>query len=226
MLASAALLVTAGVLNFGQRLKHETPPWDGVRWTDSRQGIVAETVEAGSSGSRAQILPGDRLIAVSLDNRNYEEVGHAKDVQIYLDQSRVGGNVHYLIERRPTRRESILLRRISTTLMPFISGPARAVHQSHWAGLSFYWLLVLFKQAPRPFALHFLVLPGSFVFHSYTPVGTYRDLDLAIAFLRNAAFILFPLCSCTSVFFIRSVNSCFKRNVGVELDFTFQQYCF
>ena len=96
MLAGAALLVTAGVLNFAQRLRHETPPWDGVRWTDTKQGILAETVEPGSSAARGQILPGDHLIAISLDNKNYEEIGHARDVQIYLDQAR-GGRRHPLL---------------------------------------------------------------------------------------------------------------------------------
>ena len=99
MLATAALLVTAGVLNFAQRLRHETPAWDGVRWADTKQGILAETVEIASSGARAQILPGDHLIGISLDNRNYEELGRARDVQIYLDQARAGGDLHYLIER-------------------------------------------------------------------------------------------------------------------------------
>ncbi|HLM24610.1 MAG TPA: ATP-binding protein, partial [Pyrinomonadaceae bacterium] len=43
-----------------------------------------------------------------------------------------------------------------------------------------------------PFALHFATFClAAFVFHFYTPVGSYRDLDLAIAFLDNAAFILF-----------------------------------
>src|SRR5678816_3862230 len=32
---------------------------------------------------------------------------------------------------------------------------------------------------------------AAFVFHFYTPVGSYRDLDLAIALLDNAALILF-----------------------------------
>jgi hypothetical protein len=52
---------------------------------------------------------------------------------------------------------------------------------------------VLFKQGGRaPFVLHFATLClTAFVFHFYTPVGHYRDLDLAIAFLRNAAFIIF-----------------------------------
>ena len=53
---------------------------------------------------------------------------------------------------------------------------------------------VLFKQGGRaPFALHFAGLClAAFVFHFYTPIGTYEDLDLAIAFLKNVAFILFP----------------------------------
>src|SRR6266566_8704794 len=52
---------------------------------------------------------------------------------------------------------------------------------------------VLFKQGGRaPFALHFATLClTAFVFHFFTPVGTYRDLDLAIAFLRNTAFLFF-----------------------------------
>src|SRR4029079_8879124 len=57
----------------------------------------------------------------------------------------------------------------------------------------FVGFFVLFKQGGRaPFALHFASLClAAYVFCFYTPVGTYRDLDLAIAFLRNAAFILF-----------------------------------
>jgi hypothetical protein len=31
----------------------------------------------------------------------------------------------------------------------------------------------------------------AFVFHFYTPIGTYKDLDLAIAFLRSAGLIVF-----------------------------------
>jgi len=74
VLAGTALLVTAGVLNFAQRLRHETPPWDGVRWTDTSQGIVAETVEADSAAARGQIVTGDRLIGISLANDNYDQV--------------------------------------------------------------------------------------------------------------------------------------------------------
>ena len=194
MLATAALLVTAGVLNFAQRLRHETPAWDGVRWTDTKQGVIAEIVEPGSSGARAQILPGDHLIGISADNRKYDEVGRAKEVQMYLDQARVGGDIHYLIERPSYPVES----RLYYADLDHLD----ATHK--WTPLVVYinliglvWLFVgffvLFKQGGRaPFALHFAsVCLAAFVLFFYTPVGTYRDLDLAVAILKNASLILF-----------------------------------
>ena len=194
MLATAALLVTAGVLNFTQRLRHETPAWDGVRWTDTKQGVIAEIVESGSSGARAQILPGDHLIGISADNRKYDEVGRAKEVQMYLDQARVGGEIHYLIERPSYPVES----RLYYADLDHLD----ATHK--WTPLVVYinliglvWLFVgffvLFKQGGRaPFALHFAsVCLAAFVLFFYTPVGTYRDLDLAVAILKNASLILF-----------------------------------
>jgi two-component system NtrC family sensor kinase len=194
VLAGAAVLVAAGVLNFGQRLRHETPPWDGVRWSNTRQGIIAEVVEPGSSGARAQILPGDRLIAVSLDNKSYEEVGEASKVQMYLDQARVDGDLHYLIERPSYPEES----RFYYADLDHLD----AIHKwtpvdvyINFIGLVFLFVgfFVLFKQGGRaPFALHFAgACLAAFVFCFFTPVGTYRDLDLAIAFLDSAALILF-----------------------------------
>ena len=194
MLASAGLLVTAGVLNFAQRLRHETPAWDGVRWTNTKQGIIAEIVEPGSSGARAQILPGDHLIGISLDNRNYEELGRARDVQIYLDQARVGGDIHYLIER-PSYPEESRLYYADLDHLDATHKWTPLVVYINLIGLVFLFVgfFVLFKQGGRaPFALHFAsVCLAAFVLFFYTPVGTYRDLDLAVAILKNAALILF-----------------------------------
>jgi two-component system NtrC family sensor kinase len=194
VLASAALFVAAGVLNFAQRLRHETPPWDGVRWADTRQGLIAETVAAGSSGARAQILPGDHLIGISLDNKNYEEVAHAKDVQIYLDQAHVNGDIHYFIERPSYPEESRLYYADLDHLDAIQKWTPRELY-INLIGVVFLFVgfFVLFKQGGRaPFALHFASLClAAFVFCFYTVVGTYRDLDLAIAYLDNAALILF-----------------------------------
>jgi two-component system NtrC family sensor kinase len=195
LLIGAALLVVAGVLNFRQRARHETPAWDGVRWADTRQGVVVEVVEAKSSGERARLLPGDHLIAISLNDSKYEEIGRAKDVQIYLDQARVGGEIHYLIERPSYPAESRLYYADLDHLDATHKWTPRDLYLN-LIGLVYLVVgfFVLFKQGGRaPFALHFATLClAAFAYHFYTPVGSYRDLDLAIAFLRNAAFILFP----------------------------------
>ncbi len=195
VLIGAAVLVAAGFLNFAQRSRRETPPWDGVRWVDTRQGILAEAVEPNSSGARAWILPGDRLIAVSLDGVQRDEIAHSKDVQMYLDQVRVGGKLHYLIERPSYPEESRLYFADLDDLDATHKWTPRDLYLN-LIGLVFLFVgfFVLFKQGGRaPFALHFATLClAAFVFLFYTPVGSYRDLDLAIAFLKNAAFILFP----------------------------------
>jgi two-component system NtrC family sensor kinase len=194
LLIGAALLVSAGILNFRQRARHETPPWDGVRWTDTRQGIVAETVERNSSAERAWLLPGDRLVAISINDTKYEEVGHARDVQMYLDQARVGGQIHYFMERPSYPPETRLYYADLDRLDAVHKWTPRVLY-INVIGLVYLLVgfFVLFKQGGRaPFALHFATLClAAFVFHFYTPVGSYRDLDLAIAFLRNSAFILF-----------------------------------
>src|ERR687888_856598 len=108
LLIAAALLIAAGALNFSQRLRHQPPPWDGVTWVDSAQGVIAKSIEPGSAAARARLIPGDRLLAVSPTGRRCEaitngarceQIAGARDVQIYLDQARVGGEIHYFIER-------------------------------------------------------------------------------------------------------------------------------
>ena len=194
MLAGAAIMLAAGVLNFVQRARRETPPWDGIRWTETKQGIVAEAVEPNSSGARSRLLPGDRLLGVSVNNDKYEEISHAKDVQIYLDQAQVGGQIHYLIERPSYPEESRYYYADLDQLDATHKWTPRSLYLN-LIGLVFLFVgfFVLFKQGGRaPFALHFATwCLAAFVFLFYTPVGSYRDLDLAIAFLKNVAFISF-----------------------------------
>ncbi len=195
MLAGTVLLLTAGILNFVQRLERKTPAWDGVTWTDTKQGIIADKVQIGSSGARAQIHEGDRLIAISSDNRSYEEVTRAENIQIYLDEARVGGNIHYLIERPSYPVENRYYYADLDDLNAIHKWSPRELY-INLIGIVYLFVgfFVLFKQGGRaPFALHFAGLClAAFVFHSYTPIGSYEDLDLAIAFLRNVAFIFFP----------------------------------
>ncbi|HEU4478155.1 MAG TPA: PDZ domain-containing protein, partial [Pyrinomonadaceae bacterium] len=78
LLIGAALLISAGLLNFRQRARHETPAWDGVEWVDTEDGIVARSIERDSAAARAWLLPGDRLIGVSLNGNRAEEIRFAR----------------------------------------------------------------------------------------------------------------------------------------------------
>jgi len=195
LLIGAALLIGAGFLNFRQRAKHETPAWDGVDWVDTNQGVVAKSIERNSAGERAWLLPDDHLLGISLDpNAKSEEIAHARDVQIYLDQARVGGQIHYLMERPSYPPETRYYFADLDNLGAVHRWTPRVLY-INLLGLVYLFVgfFVLFKQGGRaPYVLHFAtVCVVAFVFHSYTPTGSYRDLDLAVAFLRNVAFISF-----------------------------------
>src|SRR5687767_1416067 len=114
---------------------------------------------------------------------------------MYLEEARVGGQIHYLIERPSYPEESRYYYADIDNLDATHKWTPRALY-INLIGVVYLFVgfFVLFKQGGRaPFALHFATLClAAFVFHFYTPVGSYRDLDLAIAFLKNVAFILFP----------------------------------
>jgi PAS domain S-box-containing protein len=194
LLIAAGLLVAAGVLNVVQRAKHQTPAKDGVSWTDTKEGIVAASIEPKSAASRAYLLPGDRLLGIKI-NGEKEEVTRARYVQMYLEQARVGGEIHYLIERPSYPPESRYYWADLDHLGAVQSWTPLVVYLNI-IGVIFLLVgfFVLFKQGGRaPFALHLATFcVTAFVFLFFTQVGTYKDLDLAIAFLRNAGLIVFP----------------------------------
>lgn len=201
------MLLAAGALNFSQRLGHQSPPWDGVTWVDTTQGIIAKSIEPGSAAARARMIAGDRLIAISSNGQRCEEVvrgpkcepvGNAASVQMYLDRARpsngAGGEIHYLIERPSFPAETRFYYADLDHLGSIQTWTARDVY-INLIGIVYLCigLFVVFKQGGRaPFVLHFATLClAAFIFHAYTPIGTYKDLDLAIAFLRSAGFIIF-----------------------------------
>ena len=195
LLIGAALLISAGVLNFRQRALNETPPWDGVEWVDTKDGVIAKSIERGSAADRAWLLPGDKLLGISLDpNSKPEQIVAARDVQIYLEQARLGGQLHYLMTRPAYSPQVGAYWADLDHLGAFHRWTPRVLY-INLIGLIFLFVgfFVLFKQGGRaPFALHFATFSlAAFVFLFYTPVGSYRDLDLAVAFLDNVALILF-----------------------------------
>jgi PAS domain S-box-containing protein len=196
LLIGAALLISAGLLNFRQRLKHETPPWDGVEWVDTKDGVRAKSIEHGSAAERAWMRPDDVLIGITLDyNAKPEQIASARDVQIYLDQAGLDGQIHYLM-RRPSYGSETAAYWADLDHLGAFHKWAPTVIYINLIGVVFLLVgfFVLLKQGGRsPFVLHFATFClAAFVFLFYTPVGSYRDLDLAIAFLDSAGLILFP----------------------------------
>src|ERR1051325_1340829 len=203
LLATAGLLITAGVLNFYQRVHSQGPASDGVTWVDTSQGIIAKSIAPDSAAARARMNPGDRLLAISMTGQKCEEVTRgarceevsgAEKIQLYLDQARVGGEIHYLIERPSFPADTRYYYADLDSLSAVNNLTARDLY-INLIGVTYLviGLFVIFRQGGRaPFVLHFAWLClAAFVFHFYTPLGTYRDLDLAIAFLRNAGFVVF-----------------------------------
>src|SRR5256714_12731327 len=203
LLAAAVLLFAAGVVNFWQRSHNYGPATDGVTWVDTAQGVIAKSIEPDSAAARARMIPGDHLLAISMIEQKCDEVTRgpkceqvsgAEKVQVYLDQARVGGQVHYLIER-PSYPAETRYYYADLDHLPAVNTLTARDLYLNLIGLTYLFigLFVIFRQGGRaPFVTHFggLCL-GAFVFHFYTPVGSYRDLDLAIALLDNTGFILF-----------------------------------
>ena len=73
-LLASVLLIAGGALNLSQRAFQKLPPTDGVQWTQNADGIYAQRVLAGFAGDRAGISPGDKLIAIGLENQTPDEV--------------------------------------------------------------------------------------------------------------------------------------------------------
>ncbi|MFL6333073.1 MAG: ATP-binding protein [Pyrinomonadaceae bacterium] len=197
LLIVAAVLVAAGTINFAMRLTHTGPPTDGIDWVKTDEGIVVRSVKQDSPAGRKGIfgvIPGDKLVAISLDEKKDDQVVNSYDVQVYLEEAKVGGRVRYLIERPSNPEETRYYYVYIDNLTPQRTLTARDLY-INLIGVVYLLvgLFVFFKQGGRaPFALHFATLClVAFVFHFYKPYGGLEDLDLAIEFLDNAAFVLF-----------------------------------
>jgi len=197
LLIAAVLLLAAGVLNLTQRIQSKPQPSDGVEWRQAGAGrVIAHTVAPASVAARAGIAAGDRLVAVSFTDApgSYEQLADALDVLKYIEDAGAGGTLHYLIER-PTNMEASRFNYADLYGLDGLPSTLPRDVYLHLIGLVYLFVgfYVLFKQGGRaPYTLHFAGLClAAFVFHFYKPLGSYEDLDAAIAILDSAAFILF-----------------------------------
>src|SRR5215210_7950734 len=98
-LLATVLLVVGGALNLSQRANHPLPPTDGIVWTQKADGIYAVKVEPTFAGARAGVFVGDKLIGISLDGQDFEQVVLPSDVQMYLETAGIDGHLTYSLER-------------------------------------------------------------------------------------------------------------------------------
>jgi len=68
---------------------------------------------------------------ISVDGAKAEEIVHARDVQIYLDEARVGGQIHYSIERPSYPPESRYYTADLDIWMPFPVGHQEISTSTH-----------------------------------------------------------------------------------------------
>lgn len=193
-LLATVLLVAGGALNLSQRANHQLPPTDGVTWIQKDDGIYAEKVEPDSAGGRALIIKGDRLAAVSLDEKTFEEITSPADVPMYLDAAGLDGSLTYFYQRTSY---SFSNNYYYADLSHVGSSPRWTSAIVFLTFVGFVWLgvgcFVLFKQGgDSPFVLHFAtVCLAAFVFQVYKPLGIGKDFDLAVSLLDDAAFAFF-----------------------------------
>ncbi len=193
-LLATILLVVGGSLNLSQRANHNLPPTDGVFWAQKANGIYAEKVTLNLAASRAGIAVGDKLIGISLDEKQFDEITSPADVQLYLETAGVDGKLTYFYQR-PS---------YTFTNNFYYADLAHIDTLPRWTAsiifltfIGLIWLgvgtFVLFKQGSQaPFVLHFAtVCLAAFVFHIYKPIGTGEDFDLAVGLLDDFAFAFF-----------------------------------
>jgi PAS domain S-box-containing protein len=193
-LLASVLLVIGGALNLSQRAFNKLPPTDGVVWTQKTDGIYAAKVTPGLAASRAGIAVGDRLLGISLDEKQFDEIISPSDVQMYLETAGVDGSLTYFYQKPSYSFANNFyyadLRRIDT--QPRWSAPIIFL-----SVVGIVWLVigvfVLFKQGGHaPFVLHFAtVCLAAFVFHTYKSLGSGEDFDLAVNLLDDIAFAFF-----------------------------------
>ena len=193
-LLATFLIVVGSALNLSQRANKEFPPTDGVTWIQKADGIYADKIETNLAGARAGLIAGDKLIAISLDEKNFDEVVSPADVQIFLETAGIEGHLTYFYQRPSYSFKDNFyyadLRKIDAKPRWNPSITFLSIVGVIWLGIGIF---VLFKQGSNaPFVLHFATLClTAFAFHLYKPIGTGEDLDLAITIIDDFAFLFF-----------------------------------
>ena len=169
-LVATVLMVVGGALNLSQRANKEFPPTDGVIWEQKSDGLYAEKINPNFAAARAGLIIGDKLIAVSIDEKTFDEVDSSTDVQIFLEKAGVGGHLTYFYQRPAY---SFKDNYYYADLSKLDTMPRWTPSIAFLSFVGVIWLatvtFVIFKQGSNaPFVLHFATLClAAFAFHIF-----------------------------------------------------------
>ncbi len=180
-LATLAAVIFA-YINFQQRSKFELVD-DGVAWLDTDHGVDAWKVSPGSSGARAGIRPGDRLVAI-------DSVPVARAVQVTMRLTRAGlwTQVRYKLARDGQEFET-----------PLVTAPAEKPtsieNYLRVVGLLYLFigLFIFARRWNAPKAVHFYVFClVSFILYSFHYSGKLDAFDQEVYWANIVARLLAP----------------------------------
>lgn len=193
ILAVTGVLIAIGILNFWARLDWPSVPYDGVIWSQTDGQIVAQSIEPGSPAERAGLRPGDVLTGISLDGGyNFDEVARVSDVQLYLNEAKVGSPISYLIERRNRLGQ---VSRWAADIDQLTSEPRKLWRHIYlglvgWAYL-IIGLYVLLRKRRTPHGVHFYAIClTAFVAYFYSFTRELNRLDWIVFYADSFALIL------------------------------------
>ncbi len=179
-----ALLTAAAITLAGINFRKESQfvaPYDGIRWVEQGQNLVADQVAANSPGTRAGIKPGDRLVAV-----DGHPVSRTSAVTQQLYNDRAWSKVTYSLVRGSVPLDTALIllpaQRNSNDWLRLVA--------MVYLGIGLY---VLFRRWTAPGSTHFYIFClVSFVFHAFHFSGKLNPFDWTIYWANDVAWLLQP----------------------------------
>ncbi len=177
------VLVTIGILNLRDRVS-AVEPSDGVFWSESPDGLVAEEVVSGSPGYRLGIRPGDRL--VSINGQPISNLGQYSDLVYDLG---INTTATYTVISGSVPRDLSLefYGKVSLRALDYF----RAILAFLNLGIG---LFVIVRGVRIPRAFHFyLICLTTFVVALYSYTTSLTGLDWTVYALSVAGFLLLPI---------------------------------
>jgi len=176
------VLVTIGILNLRDRVSLVVPS-DGVFWSESADGLIADNVAEDGPGYRSGIRAGDRL--VSIDGQSIADLGQYIDL---IDSLGTNATANYSVVSGSVIRDMALelYGKISLQSLDYV----RAILAFLNLGIGLF-VIIRGVRVPRAFHFYFICLT-TFVVALYSYTRTLAGLDWTVYALSVTGFLLLP----------------------------------